>query len=186
SASAAKEIKALIQDSLEKVQDGSKFVNASSKALNGIAASVKRAADIIAEISAASQEQASGIEQVNRAIMQMDGVTQSNAAQVEELSGTSRSLAVEAENLRAMISRYQLDQQDHWNPTPPAAAGPDAAGPAREADGKKSIPAEAPPSGQGSARVSPRAARPRTDRLSGTNLSVVSTTRGTDGSWTEF
>jgi len=186
SASAAKEIKALIQDSLEKVKDGSQFVNASSKALDGIVASVKNAADIIAEISAASQEQASGIEQVNRAIMQMDGVTQSNAAQVEELSGTSRSLAMEAENLRAMISRYKLDQQDRGNSTPPAATGPGAVHPASEAAGEKSIPVDTPPSSPGSARASSRSARPRTDRLSGKKLSVVSAARGKHDNWSEF
>jgi len=82
SASAAKEIKVLIQDSVEKVQDGTQLVNTSSKMLNGIVEGVQNTAEIIGEISASSQEQASGIEQVNRAIMQMDGVTQSNAAHV--------------------------------------------------------------------------------------------------------
>ncbi len=109
SASAAKEIKALIHDSVEKVQDGTQLVNTSSKMLEGIVESVKNTAEIIAEISASSQEQASGIEQVNRAIMQMDGVTQSNAAQVEELSSTSQSLALQAEQLRELISQFKLE-----------------------------------------------------------------------------
>ncbi|MCR4346004.1 MAG: methyl-accepting chemotaxis protein [Sulfuricaulis sp.] len=106
SASAAKEIKALIKDSVDKVQDGTQLVGASSKTLEGIVENVKNTAEIIAEISASSQEQASGIEQVNRAIMQMDGVTQSNAAQVEELSGTSQSLASQAEQLQALVSHF--------------------------------------------------------------------------------
>jgi methyl-accepting chemotaxis protein len=108
SASAAKEIKALIKDSVEKVQDGTQLVDTSSKTLETIVVGVKNTAEIIAEISASSQEQASGIEQVNRAIMQMDGVTQSNAAQVEELSSTSQSLASQAEQLRNLVSRFTL------------------------------------------------------------------------------
>jgi methyl-accepting chemotaxis protein len=108
SASAAKEIKGLIQDSVEKVQDGTQLVGAASKTLGVIVESVKNTAEIIAEISASSQEQASGIEQVNRAIMQMDGVTQSNAAQVEELSGTSQSLASQAELMRDLVSHFTL------------------------------------------------------------------------------
>jgi methyl-accepting chemotaxis protein len=100
SASAAKEIKTLIQDSVEKVQDGSQLVNTASKTLEGIVESVKN--------SASSQEQASGIEQVNRAIMQMDGVTQSNAAQVEELSGTSQSLSSQAELMKSLVSHFTL------------------------------------------------------------------------------
>ncbi len=106
SATAAKEIKTLIRDSVDKVQDGTQLVGASGKTLEGILENVRNTAEIIAEISASSQEQASGIEQVNRAIMQMDGVTQSNAAQVEELSGTSQSLAEQAEQLRALVTHF--------------------------------------------------------------------------------
>ena len=112
SAAAAKEIKALIHDSVDKVQDGMQLVGASGKALEGIVESVKNTAELIAEISASSQEQASGIEQVNRAIMQMDGVTQSNAAQVEELSGTSQSLSVQAEHLKNLVSHFRLNSSD--------------------------------------------------------------------------
>src|SRR3989344_7438912 len=93
---------------MDKVQDGPQFVGASSKTLEGIVENVKNTAEIIAEISASSQEQASGIEQVNRAIMQMDGVTQSNAAQVEELSGTSQSLAAQAEQMMGMVAHFTL------------------------------------------------------------------------------
>ena len=110
SAGAAKEIKALIKDSVEKVQDGTQLVGTSSKALEGIVENVKNTAEIIAEISASSQEQASGIEQVNRAIIQMDGVTQGNAAQVEELSGTSQSLAAQAEHLKELVSYFRLNE----------------------------------------------------------------------------
>ena len=108
SATAAKEIKGLIQDSLEKVGDGAHLVGISSAKLEIISTKVKRVADLVAEISAASQEQAAGIDQVNRAIMQMDTVTQSNAANVEELSSTSQSLASQADNLKKLAAHFNL------------------------------------------------------------------------------
>ena len=108
SATAAKEIKALIADSVEKVNDGTHLVGISGSKLEDIVTKAKQAAEIISEISAASQEQASGIEQVNRAIVQMDAVTQSNAAQVEELSGTSQSLASQGDHLKALVSHFTL------------------------------------------------------------------------------
>ena len=109
SAQAAKEIKALINDSADRVGDGAHLVSVSGAKLEGIESKVKKVAELIAEISAASQEQASGIEQVNRAIMQMDTVTQSNAAQVEELSSTSQSLSGQAEHLKGLVSFYTID-----------------------------------------------------------------------------
>jgi len=108
SAQAAKEIKTLIDDSVDRVGDGTHLVSVSGAKLEGISGKVKKVADLVAEISAASQEQASGIEQVNRAIMQMDNVTQSNAAQVEELSGTSHSLATQAQHLKELVSHFTL------------------------------------------------------------------------------
>jgi methyl-accepting chemotaxis protein len=108
SAQAAKEIKGLINDSVDKVGDGTHLVGITGAKLQGIVGKVKNVAELISEINAASQEQASGIDQVNRAIVQMDGVTQSNAAQVEELTGTSQSLAVQAEHLRQLVSQFKL------------------------------------------------------------------------------
>ena len=122
SASAAREIKTLISDSVDKVRDGTQLVGASSKTLGSIVESVKSTAEIISEISASSQEQAAGIEQVNRAIMQMDNMTQSNAAQIEELSGTSQSLAVEAEQLQKLVSHFRLDTEAAARPAPGAGA----------------------------------------------------------------
>ncbi|MEK7206978.1 MAG: methyl-accepting chemotaxis protein, partial [Pseudomonadota bacterium] len=109
SAAAAKQIKTLILESVDKVQDGMQLVGTAGKTLEGIVEGVKNTAELIAEISASSQEQAAGIEQVNRAITQMDGVTQSNAAQVEEMSGTSQSLAVQAEHLRELVAHFKLN-----------------------------------------------------------------------------
>ena len=108
SATAAKEIKTLIQDSVQKVGVGSELVNKSGETLSEIVGSVKRVTDIIAEIAAASQEQSTGIDQVNRAVTEMDQVTQANAAQTEELSSTSQSLAGQAEQLQALVGRFKL------------------------------------------------------------------------------
>ncbi|MGQ0647305.1 MAG: methyl-accepting chemotaxis protein [Gemmatimonadaceae bacterium] len=109
SASAAKEIKALIQESSQKVEDGSTLVNQSGSSLEEIVSSVKRVTDIVAEIAAASREQSVGIEEVNRAVTQMDKVTQSNAAQTEELSATAGTLAQQARDLQQLVSWFQLD-----------------------------------------------------------------------------
>jgi methyl-accepting chemotaxis protein len=108
SATAAKEIKGLIQDSVQKVEAGSELVNKSGETLNEIVVSVKRVTDIIAEIAAASQEQSLGIDQVNRAVTEMDHVTQSNAAQTEGLSATAQSLASQAAQLQTVVSRFKV------------------------------------------------------------------------------
>jgi methyl-accepting chemotaxis protein-1 (serine sensor receptor) len=108
SATAAKEIKGLIQDSVAKVEAGSELVNRSGATLTEIVGSVKRVTDIIAEIAAASQEQTTGIDQVNRAVAQMDEVTQANAAQTEELSSTAEALAGQAAELQALVGRFKL------------------------------------------------------------------------------
>jgi methyl-accepting chemotaxis protein len=108
SATAAKEIKVLINDSLKKVGTGSDLVNRSGETLHGIVGSVKRVTDIVGEIAAASGEQSTGIEQVNTAMTQMDQVTQSNSAQTEELSATARSLSEQAEHLLELVSAFTL------------------------------------------------------------------------------
>ena len=105
SAGAAKEIKDLIQDSVEKVKTGSGLVDESGKTLTEIVDSVKKVTDIVAEIAAASQEQSAGIEQVNKAITQMDEVTQQNAALVEEAAAASRSMEEQA-NRMVEIMRF--------------------------------------------------------------------------------
>jgi methyl-accepting chemotaxis protein len=109
SATAAKEIKDLIQDSVKKVEDGSVLVAQSGQTLEQIVASVKKVSDIIAEIAAASREQSSGIEQVNRAIMQMDQSTAQNAALVEEATASSQAMADQARQLNQILSRYEVD-----------------------------------------------------------------------------
>jgi methyl-accepting chemotaxis protein len=108
SAVAAKEIKGLIQDSVAKVEAGAELVNRSGETLKEIEGAVKRVTDIIAEIAAASQEQTAGIDQVNRAVTQMDQVTQANAAQTEELSSTAQALAEQARELQGLVGRFKL------------------------------------------------------------------------------
>jgi len=109
SATAAKEIKSLVQDSVVKAGEGSHLVNESGSQLEEIVLSVKKVADIIAEISAASQEQATGIEQVNKAIMQMDQITQQNAALVEEAAAASQSMTVQATGLQTLVSKFSVN-----------------------------------------------------------------------------
>ncbi|MDM0007950.1 methyl-accepting chemotaxis protein [Variovorax sp. J22G73] len=109
SAAAAKEIKTLIGDSVEKVEEGSKQVEEAGRTMDEIVGSVKRVTDIMGEITAASQEQTSGIEQINQAITQMDQVTQQNAALVEEASAAAQSLQEQAGSLVQAVSIFKLD-----------------------------------------------------------------------------
>jgi methyl-accepting chemotaxis protein len=108
SATAAKEIKTLIQDSVARVEQGSKLVDESGRTLEEIVNAVKKVTDIVAEIAAASREQSSGIEQVNRAVVQMDEMTQQNAALVEQATAASQSMAHQARDLNQMMMRYQV------------------------------------------------------------------------------
>ena len=109
SAAAAKEIKALIGDSVEKVEDGSKQVVEAGKTMDEIVASVKRVTDIMSEIAAASVEQSSGINQVNKAVAQMDEVTQQNAALVEQAAAAAESLEEQAATLAETVDQFYLD-----------------------------------------------------------------------------
>ncbi len=108
SATAAKEIKDLIRDSVKKVEDGSVLVTQSGQTLEQIVGSVKKVSSIVAEIAAASREQSSGIEQVNRAVMQMDELTQQNASLVEEATASSQAMSEQARELDEMMSRYRV------------------------------------------------------------------------------
>ena len=120
SATAAKEIKALIQDSVKKVDEGSTLVTQSGATLTQIVSAVKKVTDIVAEIAAASNEQSAGIEQVNKAVMQLDELTQQNAALVEQVSAASQSMAEQAGRLDASMQRYRVGES--------SASGADAGG----------------------------------------------------------
>ncbi len=108
SATAAKEIKQLIDNSVEKTGVGAKLVNDAGDTMEEIVRSVKHVTDIMSEISAASAEQSQGIEQVNQAIMQMDEVTQQNAALVEQATAAATSLEEEAQSLTTSVSVFRL------------------------------------------------------------------------------
>jgi methyl-accepting chemotaxis protein len=113
SASAAKEIKMLIGDSVDKVSAGGKLVDAAGSTMDQIVMSVKRVADIMGEITSASEEQSHGIEEINRAVAQMDDMTQQNAALVEEAAAAAESMQYQASSLRRAVSVFKFD--DHGN-----------------------------------------------------------------------
>jgi methyl-accepting chemotaxis protein len=127
SASAAKEIKALIDNSVHQVEVGSKLVNLAGDTMTEVVTSIRRVTDIMAEITAASREQSQGIEQVNRAVMEMDDVTQQNAALVEEAAAAAGSLQDQAVNLSQVVSVFKLNDADvhaaHGQPGQPGQPG---------------------------------------------------------------
>ncbi|MES2103719.1 MAG: methyl-accepting chemotaxis protein [Pseudomonadota bacterium] len=108
SAGAAKEIKTLISDSVDKVDQGSRLVDEAGKTMDEIVTSVQHVADIMSEITAASQEQSSGIEQVNLAITQMDEMTQQNAALVEQAAAAAESMEEQAVALAETVSVFKM------------------------------------------------------------------------------
>ncbi|TFW11554.1 HAMP domain-containing protein, partial [Massilia arenosa] len=112
SASAAKEIKELISDSVEKVDNGGKLVDEAGQTMELIVTSIRQVADIMGEITAATAEQSSGIEGVNTAITQMDEMTQQNAALVEEAAAAAESMKDQAQKLTAAVSIFKLAGDD--------------------------------------------------------------------------
>ena len=119
SAAAAKEIKTLIDDSVSKVESGGKLVTEAGETMQEVVSSIKRVHDIMGEITSASAEQSDGIEQVNQAVMQMDTVTQQNAALVEEAAAAAESLQDQAHHLVAAVSTFKTGHD-----TPAAAPSP--------------------------------------------------------------
>jgi methyl-accepting chemotaxis protein len=111
SANAAKEIKQLISDSVEKVNSGTKLVDQAGATMDEVVESVKRVTDIITEIAEASREQTSGIEQVNEAILDMESVTQQNAALVEEAASAAQSLQNQASELANVVTLFKLSSE---------------------------------------------------------------------------
>ena len=117
SANAAKEIKGLISDSASKVESGSRLVASAGQTMDEIVRSVRRVTDIMAEISAASREQSDGIEQVNTAVVQMDKITQQNAALVEQAAAAAKSMEEQTGGLMQMVAAYRLGEDE----APPAS-----------------------------------------------------------------
>ena len=176
SAGAAKEIKSLIGDSVEKVGNGSKLVEQAGKTMDEVVNSVKRVTDIMSEITAASQEQSQGIEQVNQTITQMDEMTQQNAALVEEASAAARSLEEQAGGLIESVAMFRLG-----NEVPPpklSASGfaPRVSSPHTQIrPALKAVRSNTPP---------PRPAPAR--RAMASSTSAAKAAGGGDGQWTEF
>jgi len=121
SASAAKEIKSLIGDSVDKVNAGSALVNQSGKTLADIVQGVKRVTDIVAEMAAATSEQSRGIEQINHAVSNMDSTTQQNAALVEESAAAAKLMHQQAAQLQQLVSFFRFYQHAHAMPVVAAA-----------------------------------------------------------------
>jgi methyl-accepting chemotaxis protein len=123
SAAASKEIKALITDSVGKIQGGAELVNRTGATLSEIFGDVKKVAELIAEIAASSQEQSQGIDQVNRAVGQIETATQQNAAQTEQISSTAQSLATQADRLSGQVHQFKAaDRSGDSGPTSVALA----------------------------------------------------------------
>ncbi len=115
SASASKEIKALISESAQQVKTGAQLVNQSGESLKGIVDSVKQVTNIVAEIASASAEQATGIDEINTAITQMDEVTQQNAALVEENTAAAQSMVEQAQELERLMSFFTIEEGNERN-----------------------------------------------------------------------
>ena len=135
---------------MQRVQDGTELVNQSGKVLDEIVTSVKRVSDIVGEITAASQEQATGIDQVNKAILEMDKTTQQNAALVEEATAASESMKKQSEYLLEQVQFFQLEAPKSLGSQPAKAAAIATAAssqsvhsPAKTTDSSTDLPATA-------------------------------------------
>ena len=155
SAAAAREIKGLIGDSVEKVETGGKLVRQAGATIREVVASVQRVTDIMAEIAAASNEQSAGIEQVNQAISQMDQVTQQNAALVEEAAAAAGSMQEQAATLAGVVGAFRLDAADQQATLAAMPSSAPAPAPAAARTLARTAPKAAP-----SAAVVPAAPRP--------------------------
>jgi methyl-accepting chemotaxis protein len=112
SATAAKEIKALIDDSVSSVETGSRLVGQAGSTMTEVVESVKRVTTIMVEITAANREQTASIERVNESIAHMGSVTQQNASMVDEAANSAQSMYTEADNLSQAISVFKLSEHD--------------------------------------------------------------------------
>jgi methyl-accepting chemotaxis protein len=169
SASAAKEIKALIADSVEKVEQGNQLVGESGRLLNEIIYNVQDVAETVAGITASSQEQAVGIEEVNKAVLEMDQVVQNNAALVEEAAAASESMASAAEDLREQMRRFKVDGQQEYEDDFLAEPTPDAEPEEEPEPLAKAAPKPQPPSPEAKPKQAPsrkaKAKKPETDEF---------------------
>ncbi len=168
SAEAAKEIKTLITDSVERVGQGTALVDQAGATMSEVVASIRRVTDIMGEISAASSEQSQGVAQIGEAVTQMDQATQQNAALVEEMAAAASSLRGQAQDLVQAVAVFKLGQGGEYVAARPAAAAVQA-------------PASRPVARPAAARPAPRAA------LGNTASTPVAKPAGSDaGDWESF
>ncbi|MFM0114532.1 methyl-accepting chemotaxis protein [Paraburkholderia nemoris] len=182
SASAAKEIKELIGDSVDKVQSGSALVGRAGTTMDEIVQAVRRVTDIMGEISAASEEQSGGIEQVNRAVVQMDEVTQQNAALVEQAAAAAASLEDQTRQLQAVVSGWKVAGGQTRSAATATAARPQAAARSNGSKSGKSSsqhaqPAKAAPQASAHAAAHPAAGKAAN---TATHATPASSTHGAD------
>ena len=191
SASAAKEIKALIDDSVARVDNGSRLVEQAGSTMSEVVASVRRVTDVVAEISAASHEQSDGIEQINHAIVQMDEVTQQNAALVEQAAAAAQSLQEQSVRLCETVSVFKLSSNDA--PRAQATRKPLAPRPATSArsavkTGQAAAPAATSPAAENAATATPPAL-PAASTKASNKASAKAGSKATttdDGDWEQF
>jgi methyl-accepting chemotaxis protein len=174
SAAAAKEIKQLISDSVEKVENGNRQVEDAGRTMKEIVTSVRRVTDIMSEISAASAEQSAGIDQVNLAITQMDEVTQQNAALVEEAAAAAESLEEQSRELHDMLTVFKLSSSGGDQLPPPLRTAYAAKQPQ-----KAITPAVASPAKRSTPTPS-RASKPSSSGVTSASAG------GNDDDWQEF
>ena len=165
SADAAKEIKALITASVDRVAHGTALVDQAGSTMTEVVSSIKRVTDLMGEISSASNEQAAGVSQVGEAVTQMDQVTQQNAALVEEMAAAASSLKMQAQDLVQVVATFKLGAGDDFSKasvrsaTPKPFKGDDRrTKPAPKTDAKKNAKATAKPAVAASAPVLPKPA----------------------------
>jgi methyl-accepting chemotaxis protein len=170
SSEAAKDIKALIVESGAQVKDGVRLVNNAGESLSEIVGSVKKVADIVSEIAAASREQATGAEEINRAVSQMDEMTQQNSALVEENAAACRMLQSQAENMSERMSFFRVDASHAVDVAAPKRAAPALVRPA---------PAARPPVKSGQRRPAARAGAAKLQ-------SELATAFSDDADWKDF
>src|SRR4051812_14308593 len=147
SAEAAKEIRALIQQSVSQISDGSKQAEGAGKVIDDIVVSVQQVNQLIGEIAVASSEQSAGVGEINKAILQLEGVTQQNAALVEEASAASLTFQDQADRLRDLVARFEVPELAAPAPARKATAaprGPSAAPLPRAHAGVRPLPRKAP------------------------------------------
>ena len=191
SSQAAKDIKELITNSNGQVQEGVDLVNRAGTALGEIVNSVKRVAELVSDIATASTEQATGLEQINKALMQMDEVTQQNAVLVEENAATAKALENQAQSMDARVAFFKIDAAEETAKAPPVRALETLA---HSPKPEERAPAEArvipvakmklpPPTRKTAAPVRSRAAARGSV---GHMQAAVATAFDTDPSWKEF